>query len=144
MPRRSRWKAWEENDPGVRRPSLSPRQPVFGRKTGAAFPLLNPPEQKQRGRRWRYVRGQTHARPGAHGLRSLRRKAARDIDYSVYPYPTVTLPGYVLLNAVISTPISSSFDLFVRLDNILNTRYETVWGYGTLGFAATVGFRLNR
>ena len=67
-----------------------------------------------------------------------------DIDYSVYPYPTVTLPGYVLLNAVISTPISSSFDLFVRLDNILNTRYETVWGYGTLSFAATVGFRLNR
>jgi vitamin B12 transporter len=67
-----------------------------------------------------------------------------DRDYSIYPYPMVTLPGYLLLNAVISAPISPSFDVFLRFDNILNTRYEMVWGYGTLGFAATAGFRLSR
>lgn len=67
-----------------------------------------------------------------------------DRDYSAPPYPTVALPGYVLLNAVLSMPASPSLDLFVRLDNILNTRYETVWGYGTYGFSLVAGVRLGR
>ena len=46
--------------------------------------------------------------------------------------------------AVISTPVTPSLDLFLRLDNITNARYETVWGYGTLGFCVNVGFRFAR
>jgi vitamin B12 transporter len=65
-----------------------------------------------------------------------------DRDFSAFPYQTVTLPGYVLLNAVLSTAVSSSLDLFVRLDNLLDTRYEMVWGYGTPGFSFNAGFRL--
>ena len=54
------------------------------------------------------------------------------------------LPGYLLLGAVLSTPVSSSLDLYVRVDNLLNSRYEMVWGYGTPGFSLTAGFRLVR
>jgi vitamin B12 transporter len=67
-----------------------------------------------------------------------------DTNFSVYPYQDVTLHSYALLNAVISTPVTSSLDLFLRLDNITNTRYEMVWGYGTLGFCVNLGFRFTR
>jgi len=67
-----------------------------------------------------------------------------DRNFSVYPYQDVSLRNYALLNAVISTPVTSSLDLFLRLDNITNTRYEMVWGYGTLGFCVNVGFRFTR
>ncbi|MGZ4886616.1 MAG: hypothetical protein ACXVJK_02705, partial [Candidatus Aminicenantales bacterium] len=65
-----------------------------------------------------------------------------DRDFSAYPYATVTLPGYLLLGAVLSTPLSSALDLYLRLDNMLNSRYEMVWGYGTPGFTFNAGFRL--
>ncbi len=67
-----------------------------------------------------------------------------DRDYSAPPYPTVALPGYLLLNAVVSTPVGRDLDLFVRLDNILNTHYEMVWGYGTYSFSLVAGVRLGR
>ncbi len=67
-----------------------------------------------------------------------------DRDYSAYPYPIVTLPAYAMVNAVLSAPVGPSLDIFLRLDNIFGARYETVWGYGTYGFAASAGFRLGR
>jgi outer membrane cobalamin receptor len=70
--------------------------------------------------------------------------ARADRDFSAFPYPTVTLPGYVLLGAVLSTAVGPSLDIFIRLDNILNSHYMVVWGYGTPGFSFTVGFRLGR
>lgn len=64
-----------------------------------------------------------------------------DRDFSAYPYPTVELPGYVLLGAVLSTPVGQRFELFARIDNILGARYEQVWGYGAPGFSLTTGVR---
>ncbi|MCX6568704.1 MAG: TonB-dependent receptor [Candidatus Aminicenantes bacterium] len=64
-----------------------------------------------------------------------------DRDFSAYPYPTVELPGYVLLGAVLSTPVGRRLELFARFDNILGARYEQVWGYGAPGFSLTTGVR---
>jgi vitamin B12 transporter len=65
-----------------------------------------------------------------------------DRDYSVFPYEDVELPGYVLVGAILSASVNSALDLYVRLDNILNARYEAIWGYGTPGFSLIGGFRL--
>ena len=65
-----------------------------------------------------------------------------DRDFSAYPYATVALPGYVLLGAALTAPIGPQLELFLRLDNILDARYETVWGYGAPGITAHTGFRL--
>lgn len=65
-----------------------------------------------------------------------------DRDFSVFPYPTVTLPGYTLLGVALSAPAGPGFDLFIRLDNILDARYEPVWGYGAPGFSLSAGLRL--
>jgi hypothetical protein len=34
---RAERKAWEKDDPGVRKPPLNPWQPLFGRKSGLVF-----------------------------------------------------------------------------------------------------------
>ena len=65
-----------------------------------------------------------------------------DRDYSAYPYPTVALPAYFLLGAVVSTAIGPRLELFARVDNALDARYETVRGYGAPGLTVGTGFRL--
>ena len=65
-----------------------------------------------------------------------------DRDFSAYPYQAVGLPGYVLIDAVLSTAVDSRLELFLRLDNILGARYEQVWGYGAPGRSVRVGLRL--
>jgi vitamin B12 transporter len=65
-----------------------------------------------------------------------------DRDFSAYPYQTVGLPDYLLLGAVVSTAFGPRLELFARVDNILDARYETVWGYGTPGLTVRTGFRL--
>ncbi len=65
-----------------------------------------------------------------------------DTDFSAYPYENVTLSGYALLGAVVSVPVRRGLDVYVRLDNILDARYETVWGYGAPAFSFAAGFRL--
>jgi len=67
----------------------------------------------------------------------------KDVDYNVWPALTVTMPAHSLLNGVISYEAAANTELFVRLDNILNERYEVVYGYGTLGFSVQAGVRLG-
>ena len=65
-----------------------------------------------------------------------------DRDFSALPSATVTLPGYVLLDAVLTASLGPGLELFLRADNLLGTRYETVWGYGSPGRALRTGLRL--
>ena len=74
----------------------------------------------------------------------MRAGAREDLDFSSYPGRRVTLAPYTLLGADLNLPAGGGLELFVRLDNILDARYETVWGYGSPGFTAAAGFRLVR
>jgi vitamin B12 transporter len=66
-----------------------------------------------------------------------------DLDFSAYPYRTVILGGYVLLDAALTAPLGPGLELFVRAANILDSRYEAVWGYGTPGRTFRTGVRLS-
>ena len=65
----------------------------------------------------------------------------RDRDYSGWTAAVVTLPSYTLVDAHLSVAAGRNLELFGRWDNIGNTRYETVFGYGTPGSAVSAGFR---
>ncbi len=65
-----------------------------------------------------------------------------DVDFSSYPYPTVDLPGYVLLDLSLAASLGSGVEFFIRLANLLDERYESVWGYGAPGRALRTGLRL--
>ncbi len=66
-----------------------------------------------------------------------------DFDYSAWLARPVTLPAYALINAVISYEFRPGLQAFGRLDNILNQKYETIYGYGTLGFSFQGGVKLS-
>ncbi|QFY41231.1 TonB-dependent receptor [Candidatus Methylospira mobilis] len=51
----------------------------------------------------------------------------------------VQVPGYVLVNVSSNYDVNENIALFVRMDNLLNKRYQQVWGYGTLGFTGIGG-----
>jgi vitamin B12 transporter len=66
-----------------------------------------------------------------------------DINYAAWPYPQISLPAYSVLNAAFSYEFVPQVRVFANLDNILNTKYEMIYGYETPGFSAYVGFKLN-
>ena len=39
--------------------------------------------------------------------------------------------------------LTMGWEQIVRLDNLLNTRYEPVFGYGAPGFCVYAGFQIN-
>jgi vitamin B12 transporter len=66
----------------------------------------------------------------------------QDVNYNVWPAATLSLPAHSLLNGVVSLNAGRGAELFLRLDNILDARYELVYGYGTLGRSVQAGVRL--
>jgi len=67
-----------------------------------------------------------------------------DMDFSGFVPRAVILPDYTLLHATLDFSINPRLVLFVRLDNILDARYEPVFGYGAPGFAIYAGFKIRR
>lgn len=76
-------------------------------------------------------------------LASLTVGRRYDRDYSSYPYPTVGLSPYTLVNIYASAPIAGGLKVFLKLENILDEEYESVWGYGTEGRTAVIGVRAS-
>lgn len=64
---------------------------------------------------------------------------SRDSDFRTFA-PT-TLDGYALVGLRASARIGDRFEVYGRLENLLDTAYETVSGYGTYGRNAHVGVR---
>lgn len=65
--------------------------------------------------------------------------ASRDLDFVTFA-PT-RLGGYVLLGLRGSLPLAEGVEVYARVENLLDARYETVSGYGALRRNAHVGVR---
>ncbi len=66
-----------------------------------------------------------------------------DVDFAVFPAQRVTTPGYVLVNLNTRYTVNQYLQIFGRLDNLLNKKYQEVFGYGTPGFSAFAGFQVS-
>lgn len=66
-----------------------------------------------------------------------------DQDFSTWPAARVTLPGFTLLNTVVSYELLQNVQIFCRMDNLLNEKYEMIKGYGAPGRAASLGLNLS-
>jgi vitamin B12 transporter len=66
-----------------------------------------------------------------------------DQDFSTWPATRVTLPDYTLLNSVISYDLTQQVQAFLRMDNILNEKYELIKGYGSPGRSAYLGLNIS-
>ncbi len=63
----------------------------------------------------------------------------KDLDFSTFPATRVTMPDYSLINLAGSYRITEQFEVFVRIENILDRDYQPVIGYGAPGAAAYGG-----
>jgi vitamin B12 transporter len=76
-----------------------------------------------------------------------KRSAAEDVYDPAYYYfaagPVVRLGAYTLLNITDTHKISDNLQLYERIENALDKRYEEVWGYGTPGITVNVGLKIN-
>jgi len=66
-----------------------------------------------------------------------------DMAYIGTTAARVRLKGYTLLNAVISREVGALGQVFLRLDNILNQNYETIYGYGMPRFSIYAGVKVG-
>ena len=55
----------------------------------------------------------------------------------------VTLDAFTLVNLNANYSASDRLDIYLRLDNLLDEDYQEVFGYQTLGFAASLGLRFD-
>lgn len=68
----------------------------------------------------------------------------KDLDFAFFnPTPHVTLDGYCLVNLAASYKLTDTLEIFGRVDNLLNERYEEILGYNTLGAAAFAGVKIT-
>ncbi|MCW3797479.1 TonB-dependent receptor [Sphingomonas sp. BN140010] len=65
----------------------------------------------------------------------------RDTDFDVFPAQTVTLDSYLLAAARLAFHLDQRFELFGRVANAFNQRYQDVVGYRTEGRSAYAGIR---
>ena len=65
-----------------------------------------------------------------------------DLDFTSWASSPIVLPAYTLLDATVSFSARRGVELFLRLENILNTRYEMIYGYGSPGFCMFTGVRV--
>ena len=66
-----------------------------------------------------------------------------DTNFDVFPAVPVTLHAYWLAGGRVAYAVRPGLEVFVRGQNLLNERYEDVFGYHTEGRAGYVGFRIS-
>ena len=66
-----------------------------------------------------------------------------DKDFSTFPAQRVNLDSYTLLNIAGHYNLFKFLRLFARIENLLDTDYEEVYGYGTPGLSAFAGLKLT-
>jgi vitamin B12 transporter len=69
--------------------------------------------------------------------------ARSDTNFDVFPSAPVTLHAYWLASGRVAYALRAGLEVFVRGANLLNQRYQDVFGYRTEGRAGYVGFRIS-
>jgi vitamin B12 transporter len=66
-----------------------------------------------------------------------------DLDFSISPSRRVKLNQYTLVNLAVSYDITKNFQLFGRVENLLDKEYEEAKGFGTPGLSFFGGMKLS-
>lgn len=66
-----------------------------------------------------------------------------DLDFSTSPSRRVKLDQYALVNLAVSYDITKNFQLFGRVENLLDKEYEEAKGFGTPGLSFFGGMKLS-
>jgi len=81
--------------------------------------------------------------PGSVGFSFLYVGDRPDVAFTNFTSTPKTLAAYALVNLTTSYALDDHFKLFGRMDNLFNTQYEEVYGYGTPGLSVYVGTKVS-
>jgi vitamin B12 transporter len=101
-------------------------------------PLLRRPEHKASLKFYYALSQKTHL---SYSLLYVGKR--EDNFYQNYLTTRVTLPGYSLVNASISYDLFKTTQLFLKIDNLFNTKYELIKGYAAPGLSVYGGLKLD-
>lgn len=76
-------------------------------------------------------------------VRTFGKRMDQYFDLNDFSTKTVELDAYLLVNAYVEYKMKEKLTLFADLKNILDSDYEEVYGYSTLGFNLQAGARFN-
>jgi len=76
-------------------------------------------------------------------LGATLRLASDSADTDFETFARTSLDGYALVGLRASLPIGDALELYGRVENLFDARYETVSGYGAYGRTAFVGVRTS-
>jgi len=65
---------------------------------------------------------------------------SEDINYFNFPYEREELDSYLLLSSTITYPITESTQFYLKGDNLMDSQYQTIFGYGTPGRSIYIGY----
>lgn len=66
-----------------------------------------------------------------------------DVNYSAYPAETVKLKPAAIANLLLNYELNKPLTVFLHIQNLLNARYELIYGYGSPGLTLSTGFKLK-
>ncbi len=66
-----------------------------------------------------------------------------DKNFSKYPAERIKLKSYTLVNIAATFRLIDMLKLYGRIENLLDTQYEEIYGFGTAGLSGYLGFKLN-
>lgn len=67
----------------------------------------------------------------------------KDRNFGTFPATVVTLNDYWLLSSALTYKLQPGVEIFGRVENLLDTKYEEVSGYNTPGLAAFAGVKFT-
>ena len=66
-----------------------------------------------------------------------------DKDFSTFPASRITLEGYTLVNIAAHYSLFKFLSITGRIENLLDVKYEEIFGFGRPGLSGYAGFRIN-
>lgn len=67
----------------------------------------------------------------------------KDIDYTKFPYEQITLDGYTKVDVSLHYKIHPSCEIFGRIENLLDEKYQEVYGYQTARISGYGGLKVE-
>ena len=68
---------------------------------------------------------------------------SEDLFFAGWSANRVDIPSFTLLNLTLSYDVSPGVQPFLRINNLLDEKYEMIKGYGTPGFSIYGGIKLD-
>ncbi len=84
-----------------------------------------------------------HENRGTLFLDAIYNGEMQDFNFATFPASRVTLDDYIMVNIGADYQVNENFQVYGRIENLLDQDYEEVFGYNTQGITAFAGLRAS-